>query len=179
MFERLIDLLVEFVELFQFFMYVDEFEGAVVLRFGKYHRTLGPGAHWILPFGMEDAISVNIKPEPMYLDVQSLHTEDQYLINIQVGFTYKVTCPKTFLLDYEDTEDTIALLVSGFVTEAVHDTSWADLRDGIWLRALKKRANRAASKRGALIDEVIVQDLASGSADRLWLEGVAFNLGDD
>lgn len=179
MFERLIDLLVEFVELFQFFMYVDEFEEAVILRFGKYHRTVGPGAHWILPFSMEDAISVNIKPEPMYLDVQSLHTEDQYLINIQVGFTYKVVSPKTFLLDYEDTEDIIALLTSGFVTEAVHNTTWTDLRDGLWLRDLKTRANRAARKRGAVIDEVIVQDMASGSADRLWIEGMSVHLGED
>jgi len=172
MFERLIDLLVEFIELFQFFVYIDEFEGAVVLRAGKYHRTLGPGAHWIIPFGVEDLIDVNTKPEPLYCDPQSLHTKDQYLVNIQIGFTYRVTCPKTFLLDYEDTEGAIAMLISGSVTTAVHRTKWNDLRRGVWLRSLKTQANRIANKRGAEVEEIIVQDLANGDANRLWIEGV-------
>lgn len=64
MLDRLIDLLVEFVELFQCFVYIDEFEEAVVLRAGRYNRTIGPGFHWIIPFNIEDLIDVNIKPEP-------------------------------------------------------------------------------------------------------------------
>lgn len=172
MFEKLIDLLIEFIGLFQVFVYVAEFEGAVVLRAGVYHRTLGPGFHWIVPLGIEDLIDVNIKPEPLYLDTQSLHTKDQYLVNIQVGFTYRVTCPKTFLLDYEDTEGSIAMLISGCVTTAVHRTSWNDLRRGVWLRSLKTQANRIANQRGAEVEEIIVQDLANGNANRLWIEGV-------
>jgi len=169
---RLIDLAIEFVELFQVFVYVDHFEQAVVLRFGKYTRTLGPGMHWILPFGMEDLIDVNVKPEPLYLDPQSVHTQDDYLVNVQVGITFRVTDPRTFLLEYEETDAAIAMLVSGYVADAIKRAKWADLRGDIWTKGLKARANRMAHKRGAHIEELIVQDLASGSANRLWIEGV-------
>ncbi len=172
MFEKLLDKLIEFIGLFQVFLYVDQFEEAVILRAGVYHRTLGPGAHWIIPLGVERSIDVNIKPEPLYLDTQSLHTKDEYLINIQIGFTYRVTCPKTFLLDYEDTEGAIAMLISGSVATAVHRTKWSDLRRGVWLRSLKTAANRIANQRGAEVDEIILQDLANGDANRLWIEGV-------
>jgi regulator of protease activity HflC (stomatin/prohibitin superfamily) len=170
-FERLVDLITEFAQLFQVFLFVDQTDEAVVLRAGVYNRTIGPGFHWIWPI-WEDYIDVNVKPEPLYCDPQSLHTKDQYLVNIQIGYTYRVTCPKTFLLDYEDSEGAIAMLISGCVTTAVHRTKWNDLRRGVWLRSLKTNANRIANKRGAEVEEIIVQDLANGSANRLWIEGV-------
>lgn len=171
MFEKLVDLIVEFMELFRVFVFVVHSDEAVILRAGKYNRTIGPGFHWIWPI-VEDLIDVNVKPEPLYCDTQSLHTKDQYLVNIQVGYTYRVTCPKTFLLDYEDTENIIAMLISGSVTQAVHKTTWKDLRNELWLRDLKTAANRHARKRGAVVEEVILQDLANGDANRLWIEGV-------
>jgi len=172
MLTRLIDLAIEFVELFQVFVYVDHFEEAVVLRMGKYSRTIGPGFRWVWPLHIEDIISVNVKPEPLYLDPQSVHTQDDYLVNVQVGITFRVTDPRTYLLEYESTDAAIAMLVSGYVAEAIQRAKWAALRDRVWTKGLKARANRAARKRGAYIDELIIQDLASGSANRLWIEGV-------
>ncbi len=172
MFERLIDLAVEFIQLAQIFFYIDYYEAAVVLRCGKYNRTVWAGPHWIAPLALEDAITVNVKPEPMFLDTQSVHTLDDYLINIQIGITFEVTVPKTFLLDYEDTEDILALLVSGCVTEAIQRSTWKEMQDGTWAKGLKAKANKKARKRGALIGEIVVTDLANGDADRLWIEGV-------
>ena len=172
MLAKLIDLAIEFVTLFQVFVYVDHFEEAVVLRMGRYARTIGPGLHFILPMGVEDIISVNVKPEPLYLDPQSLHTKDDYLVNVQVGITFRVIDPRTHLLEFEATDSAIAMLVSGYVAEAIQRANWSELRDGVWLRGLKTRANRMAHKRGAHIEELIVQDLASGSANRLWIEGI-------
>lgn len=40
---------------------VDETEQAVVTRFGKYVRTVGPGLHWKVPLGVEDSIKVATK----------------------------------------------------------------------------------------------------------------------
>lgn len=173
MFERLIDLLIEFAQLFQVFVYVDHYDEAVVLRFGKYHRTLKPGAHWVAPFGIEDLIDVNVKPEPMYLDTQSLHTEDEFAINIQVGLVYEVFNPKAFLLDYAESADQVAMLTAGVVAETVHNTKWGTMRDSNdWLRRVQTRANSSIRVRGAKITKMVVQDLANGDANRLWVEGV-------
>jgi hypothetical protein len=172
MLDRLIDVGLQFIQLGQCWHYIDQFEKAVVLRRGLYHRTFEPGWRGCWPLAFEKVITVNVKPEPMYLDPQSVHTQDDYLVNVQVGLEYKVICPKTFLLDYENTEDTIAMLISGCVADAIQQAKWCDLRSGVWCKGLKVRANRIARKRGAHIDNLIIQDLASGAANRLWIEGV-------
>jgi regulator of protease activity HflC (stomatin/prohibitin superfamily) len=172
MLDKLIDLLVQFVELGQIFFYVDHYNKAVVLRFGKYHRTVGPGPHWMLPLGVEEIMDVNVKPEPQYLDTQSVHTKDEYLVNVGVGYTIRVTEPRTFLLEYEETDQAIALLISGLVYEALRASTWKEVHDGTWFRGLKAKANKKARKRGALIEELVIHDLASGDANRLWVEGI-------
>lgn len=172
MFERLIDILVEFVELFQCFIYVDHYDQAVILRAGKYNRTVSPGIRFILPFGIEDAIDINIKPEPQYLDTQTLTTSDGYIVHIQVGYSLRVTDPKTFLLEYEDTDDLIGMAISDMVAKKVLKSPYAKLQDGTWKRGLLSAATKKAHTMGAAIDELFVQDLASGEANRLWVEGI-------
>jgi membrane protease subunit HflK len=45
---------------FSSFYMVDQEEEAVILRFGKYNRTTGPGLHLMLPFGIEKNYNVPI-----------------------------------------------------------------------------------------------------------------------
>ena len=172
MLDRLIDLIIEFFELFQIFFFVDEFEGGVVLRQGRFHRVVGPGFRWIIPFGQEDVIVVNVKPEPMYLDVQSIHTADDYASNIQVGIIWRVTDVKTFIIENEDTDVMVGMLCSGVVWSSILGCKWTEIRDPGYPHTLKAPMNRKVRKRGAEIDEVIVQDFASGGADRIWHEGI-------
>ena len=179
MFDRLIDLVVEFIELFQFFAFIDEFEEGVILRQGRFHRVVGPGLRWIIPFSQEDIITVNVKPEPMYLDLQSLHTADGYICNIQIGIIWRVTDAKVFLIDNEDTEDIVGMLSSGVVSRSVQGCKWTAITDPGYPDTLKAPINRKVRKRGAEIDEVVVQDFAAGSASRLWHEGVSISLGED
>ena len=179
MFDRLIDLIVEFIELFQIFVFVDEFEGGVVLRRGRFHRTVEPGLRWIIPLHQEDVITVNIKPEPKYLDLQSLHTKDGYACNIQVGYIFRVVDVKKYIIDNEDTEDLVALLCSGVVRNSVQGTNWKELGEVGYPGTLKAPMNRKARKRGAEIDEVVIQDFASGEANRLWHEGISLSVSED
>ena len=176
MFDRLIDLVIEFIELFQFFVFIDEFEEGVVLRQGKFHRTVGPGLRWIIPLNQEDVITVNVKPEPMYLDLQSLHTKDGYIGNIQVGVIWRVIDAKVFIIDNEDTENMVALLCSGAVSKSYQASKWTEITDLGYADSLKAPMNRKVRKRGAEIDEVVIQDFASGTANRLWHEGISFNV---
>lgn len=178
MFERLIELLIEFIELFQFFVYIDEFDRGVVLRTGKYARTIEPGLRLVIPMGIERVIMVNIKPEPVLLDNQSVHTKDDYLINLQVGMSLRVRDPKRYLIDYEDTENLICMLVNGLVAHAVQEHTWKEVNKPSFIPDLRKGANKIARKRGAFIDKLVLIDLANGNADRIWHDGVDISLGD-
>lgn len=179
MFNRLIELLIEFMELFQIFCFVDAFEEGVILRQGKFHRTVKPGLRWLIPVGQEDVLVANVMPAPRYFDVQSLHTVDDYCANIQVGIIWRVIDIKLFLIDNEETEDIVAMLCSGVVSRSVQGAKWTALRKPEYPDTLRAPMNRKVRKRGVEIDEVIVQDFAAGSADRLWHEGISFSLGED
>ena len=179
MFDRLIDLVVQFIELFRVFVFVDHYEKGVVLRRGEFHRVVDPGLRLVQPAGQDEVLVANVKPEPMYLDVQSLHTADDYACNIQVGIIWRITDIKLFLLENEDTEDIVSMLCAGIVTKSVHGHKWAALREDGYADTLKAPMNRKVRKRGAEIDEVVVQDFAAGGASRLWHEGIAFDMGED
>jgi len=179
MFDRLIDLLVEFMGLFQVVVFVDHYEKGVILRRGKFHRVVEPGWRWIQPAGQDEVIVANVKPEPMYLDVQSLHTSDDYPANIQIGIIWRITDVRTFLLENDGTEDMVGMLCSGVVSRSFQGCKWTDIRDPGYPDTLRAPMNRKVRKRGAEIDEVVVQDFASGSANRLWVEGVTVSMGED
>lgn len=179
MFDKVIEFVIEFIELFQVYVFVKEYEEGVILRRGRFHRTVKPGFRWIIPLGQEDIIVVNVKPEPMYLDLQSLHTTDGYGANIQLGVIWRVTDVKVFLIDNEDTKNIVGLLASGVVSASVQGCKWAEISDPGYASTLRAPMNRKIRKRGAEIDEVVVQDFAAGAADRLWHEGISFSLGED
>ncbi len=176
MFNRLIDLLIEFISLFQVFVFVDEFEKGVILRQGRFHRTVGPGFRWILPLNQEDIIVANVKPEPMYLDVQSLHTADDYACNLQVGIIWRIIDIKKFIIDFDESEDILGMLCSGVVSNSIHKTKWDGVRESGYPDSLLKPMDKKAIEIGAEIGEVIIQDLATGSADRLWHEGISIDI---
>jgi membrane protease subunit HflK len=178
-FDRIVDLLIQFMELFQVFVFIDAYEKGVVLRQGKFNRVVEPGLRWIIPFGQEEVLVANVKPEPMYLDVQSLHTADDYACNIQVGLIWRITDIKEFLIENEDTEDIVGMLCSGLVTRSVHANKWTALRKDGYAGSLKAPMNRKVRKRGAEIDEVVVQDFAAGHASRIWHEGIALDMGEE
>lgn len=172
-------LIVEFFSAFQFFMFVDQFERHVILRKGIFHREVGPGFRWIWPTAYERDISVNVMPEPVYLDVQSLHTKDDYACNIQVGITWRVIDARKYTLDFEDTDDIITMICSGIVTDMVHSTTWKGLREPGAGNRFKGRFNRKVRKYGIEVDETVMQDFGAGRADRMWHEGISLDFGEE
>lgn len=176
MFDRLIDVLLEFIGLFQCWVYVDEFEKGVVLRAGEFHRTIDPGMRWIIPIAIEKVLVENSMPDPMYLDLQSLETADGYTCNIQIGIIWRITDIELFTIRNENTEDMVGMLCSGIVSRSVTASKWTDIRDPGYAGTLKAGMNRKVRKRGAEIDEIVVQDFAHGRADRLWHEGISLDM---
>lgn len=174
---KLFDFVAGFFRQFQCWMYVAQFDRVVILRKGIFHRVLEPGARGIIPMSVETAITVNVVPEPVYLDIQSLSTKDDHECNIQIGFTWRIVDPRTFTLDFEDTEDIVTMLTGGIVTEKVQATKRKDIKTKGFAKRLRKPFNRAVGKYGVVIDKVVMQDFSAGGAKRIWHEGISFGDG--
>lgn len=82
---------------------VDEKDRAVVLRFGKYMDTLGPGLHWNPPL-IDSKTIVNITEERQYPSRGLMLTEDENIVELPLTVQYNIADPKAFALNVKNPE---------------------------------------------------------------------------
>ncbi len=75
---------------------------SIVERFGKYHRTLEPGWHIIMPFADFVRKKVSTKQQIIDIDPQSVITQDNVKISIDNVIFYKIMNSKDAVYNIED-----------------------------------------------------------------------------
>lgn len=111
---------------------VDPPEQGVVLRFGKYLQTVGPGPHW-LPYFIESVDKVNVNlvrsqdigfrrsgggttavpSEALML------TEDENIVDVQFTVQYRVKSPRNYLFNVLEPDMTLRQATESAVREVV------------------------------------------------------------
>ena len=86
---------------------VDAQEAAVILRFGKYSTTKGPGIHWNPPF-IDNRFIVNTEKLFTHTTNSSILTKDENIVNVETAVQYKRSNPVFYLLEAASPEDSIA-----------------------------------------------------------------------
>ena len=167
MFDKLIDILVSSIKLFIPFHVVDEFQGALVLRFGKFHREIPPGFHWIYPFGIEQVLSCDICLCTVDLKPQSLTTRDEENIVLTATVSYRVEDPKVYLLKVMNAAAVIEDSSTGIIHEFVSKSTWNQLSTGDLAYELEKAIRRKAKNFGIAVDSVYLKDFQKCRAYRI------------
>ena len=86
---------------------VDAQEEAVILRFGKYSTTKGPGIHWNPPF-IDNRFIVNTEKLFTHTTNSSILTKDENIVNVETAVQYKRSNPVFYLLEAASPEDSIS-----------------------------------------------------------------------
>jgi membrane protease subunit HflK len=86
---------------------IDQAERGVVLRFGKYHRTLDPGFNITLPRPFETTTPVNISNVRSIEDRGQMLTQDENIVELNYTVQYRVLDPLKFLFNVRDPEPTL------------------------------------------------------------------------
>lgn len=73
-------------------------EKAIVLRFGKYVNTVGPGPHWI-PRLIENAYVVNEQRISNYSYNAEMLTKDQNIVSVAIAVQYRIGDARAFLFN--------------------------------------------------------------------------------
>lgn len=158
MFDKLIELLAASIKIFIPFCIVNEFEGAVVLRFGKFHHELSPGFHWIFPLGIEQVLSCEICLCTIDLKPQSLTTRDEENIVLTATVSYRVEDPKIYLLKVMNAASVIEDSSTGIIHEFVSKSTWPELTTTDLAYELEKSIRRKAKNFGIAVDSVYLKD---------------------
>ena len=152
---------------FKICTFIDEWEEGVLLRKGKFKRTVKPGTAWHLPLGLDEITCLNVKPDSMELDEQALTTKDKVSIVISVNLLWSIFDIKKCIVDVEDAADTLSDIALGFVQELVEETTWAKVRTKEFRAELRRRIQKQARKFGITVNAVKLANLVSARAYRV------------
>ena len=159
---KLVDLLINFLGLFKFWVVLDEYQQGVKLTLGRPRggrkAVLGPGFHLIWPLGIDQVIEDNVVPASLDLPVQTVSLNDGTTISIQCSLVWSISDIYTFELKVEGAE---ALLqnVAGIVKQWLSDSSCDDVFNSDLEQHLLAFIHNELPDWGAEIEEVYVNTL--------------------
>jgi regulator of protease activity HflC (stomatin/prohibitin superfamily) len=130
MFDRLIDLFINFLELFYIFTVVDQYERAVVLTLGKKRRkVLEPGPHLIWPLRIDQVLKVNVVLETKDLPAQAFTTKDNINAVCSAVVSMTIRDPAKLLLEVEEAETVLVDASRGLIRKTLCSRQWQELVD--------------------------------------------------
>lgn len=128
MLDKLVDLLVSLGRELLPFVIIEQWNGAVQLRFGKFIKVLYPGIHFKIPF-FDSIIECPVITQSVNLPSQTLTTLDEQSIVLKSIIRYKVSNIRTYLLGVMHANDVLIDTTQGMIRDVVELTTWNDLVD--------------------------------------------------
>jgi membrane protease subunit HflK len=144
---------------------VDEQEQAVVLRFGKYYETVGPGLNIYFP-PIDRKFQENVTRERAYSKQGQMLTEDENIIEVPLTVQYKISNLQDFVLNVDQPEMSLQHATDSAVRHVVGSTEMDQvLTEGRELMAseVKDRLQRFLDtyRTGIAVTQVNVQSAAA------------------
>jgi regulator of protease activity HflC (stomatin/prohibitin superfamily) len=159
MFDRLIDLLLDWWHYVSPAIIIPSYEEAVLLRNGKFRKVLGPGFHVKLPV-FDDVISQHVVVTTLSLAPQSLYTQDKQNIVVKGVIKYKISDVKIFLLEVYDAQDALSDITQSIIKNIIITTSLEECLAPDIDNVLTKKVRVEAKKWGVDIQQVTLTDIA-------------------
>ena len=128
MLDKLVEFLTRFSNQLMPWVIVEEWNGAVHLRFGKWIQTLRPGLHFKIPF-FDSIIECPVITQSINLPSQTLTTLDEQSIVLKSIIRYRVSNVRTYLLKVMHATDVLIDTTQGMIRDIVEVTTWEDLVD--------------------------------------------------
>lgn len=166
MFDKLIELLSNWIEQILPFYVVRDYEMAVLLRGGIYKKTSKPGLYLKIPF-LDEVLTKHVVITTLNLPPQSLYTKDKQNIVVKGVIKYRVSDVKIFLLEVYDAQDALSDMTQSIIKSAIMNKTIEECVDNEMDNLLTKKARVEAKKWGVDISQVTITDLAPIRSFRL------------
>jgi membrane protease subunit HflK len=101
---------------------VDPAEQAVILRFGKYVETVGPGPHWI-PRIISSKIVMNVDRVLDYSYSAQMLTSDENLVAVSLAVQYRISDLHQYLFNVANPEESLQQATSSALRQVVGTTT--------------------------------------------------------
>jgi len=98
---------------------IDPAERGVVLQFGKYNQTVGPGPHWHIPYPIQTVEKVNVTQLREASHRALMLTKDENMLQIDMAVQYQVKDVENFLFNVRDPDYTLQEAAESALREVV------------------------------------------------------------
>ncbi len=122
-------------------------EQAVVLQFGKYNETVGPGPHWIPPF-IDNVVVMNVDKVSDYSYSAKMLTKDENIVSVSVAIQYRIGNLKDYLFNAADPQESLQQATASALRQVVgHSTLNEIIAEGreVWGRNVETLLSRILS----------------------------------
>ena len=167
-FDKLMDWIAAGIGHLQFMFVIDTYEEGVVLRLGKYSRTIGEGWHFMAPFGIDKVIKDTVVRRTAYLSVQSLTSKDGKAVNLSPIVIYKIRNIRRWELEVDDASDAIRDITYGLNDQLCAETLWVDIYTEKYVEKSTQLVKKDGTDWGASIVKVKFSDRAQSRSMRIW-----------
>ena len=140
---------------------LSNWEKAVVLRLGRYHRTVGPGMIFLLPF-IDRAYRVDTRIVTLDVPRQEMMTKDNVPVSVDAIVLFNVIDPNTAILKIENYARTTNLIAQTTLRSTIGQAELDDLlsqRERI-NEHLKKVIDEQTEPYGVKVTAVEVRDVS-------------------
>jgi len=117
---------------------VNGYEEAVILRWGKYHRTLKPGTYPKFPIA-DYALTEHVKPDTMEIPPITITTADGKPVSIGMIIHYDITNVEKFLIENNDSRSNMLQLGSAELSDHLEDIPWIDIKKKTTKNAVQRK----------------------------------------
>ena len=125
MFDKLIDFVLNLKDEVIPVKIVNEWEGGIHMRAGKFLKSTQPGLNFKIPF-IDQFWVVHTVPQTVDLLSQTLTTKDNKNIVLKGIIRYKIEDPKKYLISVNSARDVLVDTVQGVIKNVIEDFTWGD-----------------------------------------------------
>lgn len=168
MFDKLIDLIVTFMNDVLPFKIVDQWEQGVHLRFGKFKKVTYPGLNWKIPF-FDQVITTPVITQTVNLKPQTVTSEDDKSVVLSSIVRYYIHDVRRFLLGVMHANDVLVDTTQGIIRDMVEGSRWDDLYD--LGSIVTPEVNEQVEKWGITVEQVSFPDLGQITTYRIMTDG--------
>ena len=157
MFDKLIEFLIKLGKDVLLWVVIEEWNEAVLLRFGKFVKVLKPGFHFKIPF-FDSVWETETITQSIDMNPQSITTADGKNIVVKAIIRFSVVDTKTYVMSIMKPHDVLVDTTQGMIREIIEDTRWYDLV-GID-KQLTTEVGKFMRRWGIKVEKVTLTDLA-------------------
>jgi regulator of protease activity HflC (stomatin/prohibitin superfamily) len=143
------------------FRIAQQYQRALVFRFGRYIDTRGPGLFWIIPLGVEKAIKVDMRVFTDGVEQQEAMTRDNVPVKANAVIWYRVVKPDLAVIEAQDVRNAVIQVALTTLRDVIGQHSLDDvLKEREMLaKLLKDRVDQMTEAWGVQIQNVEMKNV--------------------